>query len=147
MDAFKIENYEPSHGDGTFVKFRSLNKAEADRVFRLLKQRMGLPEGTEAIAVAEAVRAKSVRVEGFDPTDDAFDLRAVLKSLRFDTADDVLLNWYRFDRIDELRADDLCTRFADIWYPSTDDLDVLDPDMRWLLLIEHDGRIGALRLG
>jgi hypothetical protein len=146
MDAFKIKNYEARHGAGTFIRFRNLTTQDAEDVLRLLKQRMGLPEQIEAEAVVKAVRDRSINVEGFDPTDDTFDLKVVLKKLRFDLADKVLLNWYRFDRIDELRADDLCSSFTDIWYPSLDDVDILDPELEWLLLIEHDARIGALKL-
>jgi len=57
------------------------------------------------------------------------------------------LNWYRFDKIDELRFVDLCEKFEDIWYPSSDDLDIFDRNMNWLISIEHSGSIRVLRIG
>ena len=58
----------------------------------------------------------------------------------------VFLNWYRFDNIDEIEVDGLNTYFADIWYPSTDDIDLFDNTFKWIVSIRHDGQISRGRL-
>src|ERR1700750_3082221 len=108
MEAIKIENYEREHGAGTFVSFRRLSKKEADHKFGLLRQRLELADELDPLQVVNLIQHQGVVVEGVDAANNDFDLKYVLRQLRFDVADTVFLNWYRFDKIDELRTDDLC---------------------------------------
>ena len=146
MEAIKIENYEREHGAGSFVSFRHLSKKEADHKFGLLRQRLESADELDALQVVSLIRNKGVVVEGVDATRDDFDLKYLLNQLKFDVADTLFLNWYRFDKIDELRTDDVCAKFTDIWYSSSDDLDVFDSNIDWLLSIEHNGTVRALSL-
>jgi hypothetical protein len=59
------------------------------------------------------------------------------------TQGNAFLNWYRFDKVDELKFDDLCEVFDDLWYPSSDDLDILNPNINWVVSIEHFGQLGC----
>ena len=144
MEAFKVENYEREHGTGTFVSFRHLPTNEAEENLQCLRQRLELPREFGGVQVVRILRDRSTFIEGFDATQDDFDLKQVLSHIKLDAADKVLVNWYRFDDIDELRAVDLCKIFGDIWYPSSDDIDVFDSSMNWLLSIHHDGSVWAL---
>jgi hypothetical protein len=145
MEAFKIENYEREHGAGTFVPFRPLSQKEAEHIFRLIKLRLQLPDELDAIRVLDIIRDKSIVVKGVDATRDGFDLKHLLNQLKLDNADTVLLNWYRFDNIDELRTHDLCQMFSDIWQRSSDDLQVFNSNVDWVLSIEHHGAVSFLR--
>ena len=111
----------------------------------MVKRRLELPDELDGLQVLRIVNQKSTVVVGVDATRDDFDLESVLKRLKFEASDTVFLNWYRFDRIDELRTDDACRIFSDLFYPSSDDLDIFDLSANWLLSIEHNGFVSALR--
>jgi len=147
MDAFKIENYEREHGAGTFIPFRHLSESEADQVLHSFKERLHLPVQSDYGDISRFIFANSFVMKDVDAESEEFDLDSIVRQLRFDAADLVYLNWYRFDKIDELRFVDLCEKFDDIWYPSSDDLDVFDRNMNWLISVEHSGSIRALRIG
>ena len=34
--------------------------------------------------------------------------------------------------------------FSDIWYPSTDDIDVFDSSVSWILSVNHEGEIRSM---
>jgi len=146
VDAFKIAIYEQEHGAGTFVPFRSLTKEEADDVFRQLKSRLKLPDELDALQTVDIISQRSVVVEGIDATQDDFDLKQVFSRHHVVLKERLFVNWYRFDRIDEIGTDDLCRSFGDIWYPSSDDLDIIDSNFDWILTVEHSGMVRILRL-
>jgi len=146
VEAFKIAIYEQKHGAGTFVPFRSLNGEESDQVFHQLKLRLKLPDKLDALQALGIISQRSVVVQGIDATQDDFDLKQVLGRLHFIAHDRLFVNWYRFDRIDEIGTDDLSRNFRDIWYPSSDDVDILDPKFGWILSIEHNGTVRKLGL-
>lgn len=98
-----------------------------------------------AEGVLQTIDQRSITVTEVDARLDDFDLKAVLERLGF-FAEKVLLNWYRFDRIDEFRTDDLCNLFIDVFYPSADDIEIMDSGLTWLLSIRHYGAVKALGL-
>ncbi len=46
-----------------------------------------------------------------------------------------------------MKAEDLISTFSDIWYPSSDDLDIIDGTMQWIVSIDHNGTVRALSVG
>jgi hypothetical protein len=145
MDAIKIENYEREHGGGTFPPFGQLNSEETVHLFSVLKQRLRLSPDADALHTVRILHEKSMAVENVGADAEDFDLKALLNQLEITTSEKVLLNWYRFDRIDEIRTSDLCRMFDDIWYPSSDDVHIFDETMTWVLSIAHYGAISLLR--
>jgi hypothetical protein len=79
------------------------------------------------------------------PIDDSFDLNELLATCKLEASDDVYINWYRYDKIDQLKKSDLARFFTDIWYEGSDDLDIFDGTFNWMLLIRHDGYLKLLR--
>lgn len=146
MDALKIEHYEREHGSGTFLPFRHLSKEEATQLFAVLRGRLGLPNDVDPLTLVRNIFARGTAVVGVNADNDDFDLLRVLDQLGLDVPETVYLNWYRFDNIDGLRTRDLASAFDDVWYPSSDDLDILDSQMRWLVSITHEGEVRAMRL-
>jgi hypothetical protein len=62
------------------------------------------------------------------------------------SSETIFLNWYRYDDVDEMRLADVTKFFEDIWYPSSDDLDIFDESLRWILSIRHDGEVKYVNL-
>src|SRR5690606_8615576 len=78
---------------------------------------------------------------GISSEADDFDLALLLEKLKITPQEKVYLNWYRFDKIDEMLFRDLCEHFGDIWYHSSDDLEIFDPSFAWIASIGHHGGI------
>jgi len=72
---------------------------------------------------------------------DSFDLRRVLCSIEIVPEDHVYINWYRFDKLDRMAVDDLAQYFDDVWYPSSDDIDLFDSTLSWVLSVTDEGYI------
>ena len=56
----------------------------------------------------------------------------------------MLINFCRFDDIDEMKLDDLNKYFYDIWYPVVEDIEIFDRECNWMILISHDGDVGYI---
>ena len=85
-------------------------------------------------------------MSGANAEDDQFDLRKVLDELGFVLSEVTYLNWNRFDDIDEISTSELLNHFSDIWYPATDDLEMIDAQMQWVIAVHHSGTVKALKL-
>ena len=144
MDRLKIENCERDRGPGSFIWFRHLPQTEALELFNRVKQRLNLPARLDGLNTLKVIRDRSAHSRGVNAEDEEFDLQRVLGG--FQLPERVFLNWYRFDDLDEVRFDDLRSKFDDLWYPASDDLEVLDPNLGWILSIDHSGNIYLLDL-
>lgn len=146
MKLFKIENYERVHGKGTFMHFRALPQDEVSLIAGTISRQLGLPANSSGIELVTAIRDKSTPVEGVSASQAGFNLGALFTKLQLDPPPKIYLNWYRFDRLDEIALVDAVKYFGDYWYPAADDLDLIDSAMRWILSVDHDGRVDVLRL-
>ncbi len=146
MQAFKIENYEKDSGVGTFVPFRHLSSAESISLIAGLRGSLELPEDISPKDMVLEIHDRSFPVSGVNAVEEKFDLSALLNQLGFDLSELMYLNWYHYDDVDEMRTRDVLMKFSDIWYPSSDDLDLVDAKMRWLVSIHHSGAVRALKL-
>ena len=78
--------------------------------------------------------------------DDQFSVLKLLRDLQLECSESLYLNWYRFDDVDEMKAEDLSRMFDDIWYPGPDDLDLIHAEAHWILSIDHEGFVKFLNL-
>jgi len=143
----KQQNYFRDHPDGVFPAIEALPRRTVERIRETLTSTL-LPEspGNGWLGLVEAIREKAVPVQGFHAADPAFDLERCMASVGLDPGNRVIMNWYRFEELDEMAFHDLCESFAYVWYPSADDLEIIDPGLRWVLTVEHHGAIAFLRL-
>jgi len=107
-----------------------------------LKQKLNMP----VIATGRAVLTKLLETATFCGHDvnaekDDFRLRQVLESLGLSLGNYVYLNLMHFDDVDKVELDFLSKYFDDFWYPSSDDLDIIDQDLRWYVCVDHHGFI------
>ena len=99
---------------------------------------------SDLLSFTREVCAKT-RVCEVDLNSEQFELRTLFDDLRIVPESNVFLNWYRFDDVDEIAFDDLADYFEDIWYPSSDDIDILDASYRWMLSVSHGGQASIAR--
>jgi hypothetical protein len=67
------------------------------------------------------------------------DLLHIFNENEISYSEKIYLNWYRFDRIDEMYVMDVAQYFSDLWYPGADDIDVFDFDLNWIISVTHYG--------
>jgi hypothetical protein len=138
MQLFKIDNFEREAG-ASFPSFRTLSAGDCESLRQRLAERLGVHptiDGLDLVRVVAGLEGRALSVVAERPD---FDLRKELTAAGIDPPLSVYLNWYRFDNIDEMRFDDLSSHFDDIWYPSTDDLDIFDSSLGWILSVDHGG--------
>jgi hypothetical protein len=145
MEPFKIENFEKENGPGTFPAFRHLGSDECEKVRQGLCEALGMADSSTGLDLVLAIQSKGSHIREADANSDGFDLGALVKRIGLPLTEKVYLNWYRIDDIDEFATANLFQYFDDIRYPASDDLDVIAPDLGWILSVSHEGDVAVLR--
>jgi len=139
MESFKIDAFKQSTKGTTFPEFRELPELECSELLDCLRQRLSLTDACSDIEVVSKLE-KIQQPFGCKIDDDtSFDLQQQLNLVNALPEASVYVNWYRFDKIDCLSLVDLANHFSDIWYPSSDDIDIFDSTLMWVLSISHEG--------
>jgi len=146
VEHFKIAEFEREHGQGTFPRFRSLSPPETTALATSLLQVLALPVDAGPLELLSVIRSRSLPIDAVNADDENFCLGDLLRKLNYPESELVYLNWYQYDEIDECRTEDVVRLFHDIWYPSADDLELIDSQLKWILSIEHHGMVRGLRL-
>lgn len=146
MDTVKIDNFKRYYPMSDFPLYRTLSPQESERIRRSLGARLGIPDSTSPLDLVKYVSMKSTIIPNFDAEQEDFDLNTLLNSLGIERKENVLVNWYRYDRIDEMTFADLSKYFHDIWYPRADDIDIFDKSLDWILSVGYSGVVSVLRL-
>jgi hypothetical protein len=132
-----------------FPETRVLSASEGAVVRQSLLDALDLESDATNRALVDALYAKCRLLPQFQLLDDdAVDVSRMLSEAEILSETVLVLlplegafdSGVRIDRLDLIRF------FDDIWYPSTDDLVVIDEERRTLLFVDHHGRVGALRL-
>jgi hypothetical protein len=144
MERFKIENFR--RRDAVFPWFRSLSADEAYAIRTRLRDRLAPEPDTNDLDLTRLVAAISVPLPGVSALDPGFRLARQVQLRGVTPEPIVLINWYRYDTIDEMRLDELSEWFADIWYPGADDIEVFDNSLQWILTIAHTGEVGFVHV-
>jgi len=144
MNDFKVTNFEAAH-PGVPFPAREATATEVATVRAALARRLGLHPGTPGERLATAMRNGSKVLGGVDATSQNFSLREVLERVRAgEQAGELFLNWYHLEQLDVIAANELVTYFDDIWYPSSDDLDIIPVDAGWIVSVEHHGGVRVI---
>jgi hypothetical protein len=102
-----------------------LNESEAENFRSRLRDQLGMADDAEPLAIVIRLRGVGKYLNEKAETE-GFDLRVVLAGTGIQPAQDVYVNWYRFDNIDRIGFEDLADHFDSIWYPGPVDIDVFD---------------------
>lgn len=78
--------------------------------------------------------------------DDNFDFLSLLNNLNLKKEEYILINWISFENIDKFSINDFYKYFKDIWFPISDDIDVFNENLDWIISIRHDGAIYCTQL-
>lgn len=137
MEEFKVENFEQETGK-PFPNVRNLSIQEAnnirDRLIHLLKQSKDI----STFDLVNIIDTNELYLKDLDASNN-FSILKCLAFLNIDYKVKLFINWYHFDEIDEININDLENYFYDIWYQGSDDIDIFDASLNWILSIRHDG--------
>lgn len=146
MDPRKIEAYQPSSFGRPFPPFEPLTTNERTALETALRRCLGVSEAMSATDLLRDIRARSIRLSGASALSSSFDLEGTVRQALPPAPRSVVINWYRFDDMDRIDLHDLAQHLRDIWYPSSDDIEVIDPELRWIVSITHDGEVLFLEI-
>ena len=118
--------------------YESLTPMEGEDLRTRLLRKLGIEHEIERATLLKLIDEIAEPLEGSAEAE-GFDLGSVLAALQIRPRVDVYINWYRFDSIDRMAFADLRRFFDDIWYPASDDVEVFDESLSWILLISHEG--------
>jgi hypothetical protein len=145
LDQFKRDNFRKFNPLVPFPETTVLVADECDSVREQLALRLGGSPGQSGAEVTQRIAEEADFVRGVDAKKDDFKIEALLHRLGLDHSEYALLNWGNLDELDRVRVRDLGDYFSDIWYPDSDDLDIIDPQFRWVLSVRHDGVVSVIR--
>jgi hypothetical protein len=146
MNPDRVRQFERDHPSETFPRVSHLSEQEGAQIRNSLARRIGLEAGVDPLVLTRELRRRSQRLQGIN-AEASFDLNTAFHAAHIRPAQQVLLNWHRFDEISGMALEDVIARFDYLWYPSADDLDLFDHSLAWLLSVTYQGDIYVLRLG
>jgi hypothetical protein len=135
MDKFKVDNFLKVH-DEPFPAIAPLSPQECSAARANICSTLQIDANTDGLVVLKEMERVSHAIEK-NPCDEGFSLASVLADLGISVGGTVVINWDRFLHMDEINSIDLSKYFTDIWYPSSDDIEILDRSGRWFIMIRH----------
>lgn len=139
MEDFKISLFENEYKI-PFPEYKTLTNTECKVLLNRLSHKYNLErEDIEMELASEHSFYDKANGE------DNFKLISTLNDLNIQPMKKVFINWYKFDKIDELFIDDLDRYFDDIWFLSADDIYLFDDTLNWIFSIRHDGCINFIK--
>ena len=141
MEEFKIEHFEKEYPDTKFPWFEVLNDQEIIELRNGLYSRLSIERLSDDKILVQRINNAVILIENVNASRIGFSLLGLLKSKGIESSDVVYVNWYRFDDVDRFKLEDLSEYFDDIWYPGSDDIDIFDGSLSWVISVSHSGEI------
>ena len=139
MESFKIEHFQKENPNEQFPYHRHLSDSEESALREKLFEKFGLNAASSPMDMFDAIDLIARDVGDANPDD--FSLLEIIKTQEIECEENVFVSWYRFDDIDEFHLKELSKYFDDIWYPSSDDIEIFDRTCSWLISVRHDGAV------
>ena len=136
MDEVKIQNFANANPGKPLPVVRHLDTKECETLRVALAAKLGQPPQSSALEILRELELRSQDLSGTRPSDSGFRLANLFSQLRLDVRR-IYINWSSFDDIDEMTAQDFSDLFHELWYPSSDDIEVFDSSLNWVLLVRH----------
>lgn len=144
MEKFKIELYEKENNKN-FPQYKSLSESECQLIQNNICKKFFISNNSNLLDVVKQLSRMQKHIPDVNAKDENFTLSEVLIRLGIETKKSICLNWYRFDEIDQFNLNDLVQNFDDIWFAGSDDIDLFDESLNWVLSIRHDGCLSLLK--
>ena len=141
MEEFKIELFEEENGNDSFPNFKSLDKESLQHIQKSIKLKLNLEGNVDMLQVIKKLAESQNILSPYNAKSESFSLIECFNELEVKTNESVWVNWYRFDEVDEFKLLDLDKYFDDIWFPDSDDIEIFDNSLDWVVSVRHDGQV------
>lgn len=145
MQQIKIDNFVEYY-KRTFPPFKELSEDECKELRNRIATRLKALSAFDSLDLVRLLAEQEGRHLQPLPLDGDVGFQEVILEGGIEPRGLVYLNWYRYDDIDQISFDELNKYFFDIWYPSSDDLDIFDESLDWILSISHNGEAKLITL-
>lgn len=142
----KIEAFSKTWPREWYPRYVHLDTARSRQLEIDFRRRFGDAGTGKILDVMSMARKQAVRV-GVSALSSAFDLCSVVRAVAEPLPTAVYVNWYRFDDVDQFDFLSLCKYLPFVWYPVSDDIDVIDPSFRWIVSIDYEGIVYVWKPG
>ena len=144
MEHFKLEIFQNEKPGSSFPWFRSLSADEMWIIRQQLATASKLPGNVTSLTLTKRIAELSSRCSDLNAEDEHFRLETVFQRLKINQPQMIYVNWYRYDKVDEMRFAEVADCFDYIWYPGSDDIDFFDATLSWVVSIDHAGYVSAV---
>ena len=128
------------------AEVRELPESDVQALRSRLCGCLGLKPSVDGLTLVKELQRRRRAIDECNAQVDGFDLLTCFARAGVMPAEHVYLNWYRFDRVDEVGFDLFRRCLDDFYYPAADDLDILDSHLTWVVSIDHDGCLWVVDL-
>lgn len=136
MEKFKIDLFRKEHNID-FV-FHQLPNGECNTLIKKLIKKYDV---TDRKNIVSEISIKQLFWNENNAESDGFNISDVLNKLSIKPQSEIYINWYNYDNIHVMDIVYFSKYFHDIWFPSSDDIDIFDSSLNWIVSIRHDGTI------
>ena len=144
VEKFKLDNFTKDNEGVAFPDFETFSSQECRDIRYKLCLRLSLSPESKGVDLALSIDRLQTCLNDVRTDDASFDLESVLRSIGVTVCNDVFVNWRHFEEIDKMNVQDLSKHFSEIWYPCSDDIDIFDSSLSWVLSINHEGEVRFL---
>lgn len=145
MEQFKVENFLLDHRNIEFPSFQTLTSEEVERIVTELANVSGFVGHRDARSILRHLLSQSFSIGQVDSKEPKLDLVNVLVRYNLEPSDQICINWSTFTEVDCMSASDFSQYFDYIWYPASDDIEVWDDLLEWILFVTHYGDLRLWR--
>ena len=134
MDDFKFEIFKNENPNTPLFKVFQLPSNKVQRIQQELFRSLKI-EGENIRELERRLYDEAkVIVQSIPETN--FSMHDIFRSIQVDS-EFIYVTWDSFVNIDKFRLPDFCRWFEYIWYPSSDDIDIFNDDLTWILHVYH----------
>lgn len=146
MQHWKIDEYQRVMGR-QFPPFRALSRTEARDLGRVLLSRLGFSGPLDARLWSAVTSA--LQTVPCNACDNAFSLDIAFSLAGVVPSSELYVWWQQEEEeiIDVFTTRDAVRLFKEIWRPSSDDIDLFDGSLTWMLRVDHGGFVSLIDSG
>lgn len=150
MESWKLERIREAHGGHLPFLLQPTSQEVREGIRTWLTELAGSP-GSQGYSGGRRVYEKAEIIPSADAETEGFSILEALVSAGVVEASDpgevfISFDLYRpFDDVSRINLADLSGFFDDFWYPSTDDLAIIDCRLAWICFVANWGQVRVLR--
>lgn len=145
MHEVKIKNFEALHPGSSLPRHRHLDVVECELLRTTMAANLRLAGQSTAIQILKALEARAIDIPDAMPSEESFCFADLFRRLQL-VSTNIYVNWSSFDDIDEMALTTFSDAFHDLWYPSSDDIEIFDHSQAWVLLARHFDVVQIVRM-